>query len=93
MIPRAHQTDLFALEEQVRLGLWRLVDDVHAHLTATFSPDGYKIGVNVGAAAGQTIHHAHVHVIPWHGGDVPDPRGGVRWDIPEKAPYWEQEQG
>ena len=44
--------------------------------------------MNIGAAAGQTVGHAHVHVIPRYAGDVQDPRGGVRWVIPERAPYW-----
>ena len=45
--------------------------------------------VNVGADAGQTVGHTHVHVIPRYLGDVPDPRGGVRSIIPGKAKYWE----
>ena len=51
-------------------------------------PDGFTIGVNDGEAAGQTVMHAHVHVIPRYRGDVSDPRGGIRWVIPEKAAYW-----
>ena len=51
-------------------------------------PDGYNLGVNVGAAAGQTVGHAHVHVIPRRHGDQEDPRGGVRWIFPERARYW-----
>lgn len=47
-----------------------------------------NIGTNVGEVAGQTVEHAHVHVIPRTKGDVSDPRGGVRWVIPEKARYW-----
>jgi diadenosine tetraphosphate (Ap4A) HIT family hydrolase len=50
--------------------------------------DSFNIGVNDGLAAGQTIEHAHIHVIPRRLGDVPDPRGGVRWIIAEKAKYW-----
>jgi diadenosine tetraphosphate (Ap4A) HIT family hydrolase len=49
---------------------------------------GVNVGINSGAAAGQTIEHAHVHVIPRRAGDVADPRGGVRWVIPARAPYW-----
>ena len=52
------------------------------------SCSGMNIGTNVGAAGGQTIEHAHVHVIPRREGDVMDPRGGIRWVIPEKARYW-----
>jgi diadenosine tetraphosphate (Ap4A) HIT family hydrolase len=53
-------------------------------------PDGYNLGVNVGRAAGQTVMHAHLHVIPRYRGDHPDPRGGVRWIFPKKARYWEE---
>ena len=51
-------------------------------------PDGYNVGFNCGSAAGQTVPHVHVHVIPRFRGDVPDPRGGVRWVIPARAAYW-----
>ena len=50
-------------------------------------PDGYNVGFNAGLAAGQTVMHLHVHVIPRYTGDVPDPRGGVRYVIPAKANY------
>jgi diadenosine tetraphosphate (Ap4A) HIT family hydrolase len=58
----------------------KAIDEHHA-------PDGYNIGVNVGAAAGQTVAHLHLHVIPRRTGDVPNPRGGVRFVIPAKADY------
>lgn len=52
-------------------------------------PDGYNIGINDGPAAGQTVPHLHIHLIPRYKNDVPDPRGGVRWVVPEKARYWQ----
>ena len=66
-----------------------LVDEVKLQLDAELDPppDGYNIGINVGEAAGQTVFHLHVHVIPRYSGDVDDPRGGVRHVIPEKANY------
>lgn len=50
--------------------------------------DGFNIGWNDGPAAGQTVMHLHIHVIPRRLGDVADPRGGIRWVIPQRARYW-----
>lgn len=76
----------FADKEQAEV--WKLVAEVRAMLVAELHPDGFNIGLNDGTPAGQTVMHAHVHVIPRQHGDVADPRGGVRWVIPEKAGYW-----
>ena len=65
---------------------------VRGRLMAELRPDGFNVGVNDGPAAGQTVPHAHVHIIPRRAGDVPDPRGGVRWVVPAKAQYWVEEQ-
>jgi len=51
-------------------------------------PDGFNLGINDGEAAGQTMGQFHFHVIPRYTGDVPDPRGGIRWVIPSKGRYW-----
>ena len=51
-------------------------------------PDGFNLGINDGGAAGQTMGQFHFHVIPRYRGDVPDPRGGIRWVVPSKARYW-----
>ena len=48
----------------------------------------FNLGINDGAAAGQSVPHLHLHLIPRYRGDVPDPRGGVRWIIPNRAEYW-----
>ena len=50
-------------------------------------PDGYNLGLNVGRAAGQTVPHLHLHVIPRFNGDVDDPTGGVRFVIPARGNY------
>ncbi|QDG52099.1 HIT domain-containing protein [Persicimonas caeni] len=73
------------VEEQQ--AIMQLVDEVKAVLDARFEPDGYNIGINAGEAAGQTVMHLHVHVIPRYKGDMPDPRGGVRHVIPWKGNY------
>lgn len=58
---------------------------VRNDLEARFAPQGYNVGINVGTAAGQTVEHVHLHLIPRYQGDVDDPRGGIRWIIPAKA--------
>jgi diadenosine tetraphosphate (Ap4A) HIT family hydrolase len=63
---------------------------VRQHIEAVRTPAGYNIGINVGEVAGQTIAHAHLHVIPRYRGDVADPRGGIRCVIPTKTRYWEE---
>lgn len=65
-----------------------LVNEVKAALDASHQPDGYNVGFNAGEVAGQTVPHLHVHVIPRYRGDRPDPRGGIRWILPNKADYW-----
>ena len=57
-------------------------------IDADIDADGWNLGVNAGRAAGQTVEHAHVHLIPRRAGDVADPRGGVRWVLPDRAAYW-----
>ena len=90
VVPRTHEPDFFALTAHEQAAVWSLVNDVRLRIEAIRAPDGYNLGINVGAAAGQTVDHAHLHVIPRFRGDVADPRGGVRWIIPAKAAYWEE---
>ncbi|MFM8251655.1 MAG: DEAD/DEAH box helicase family protein, partial [Planctomycetota bacterium] len=59
----------------------------HSLILEQHAPAGFNIGVNVGVAAGQTVMHLHVHLIPRYPGDVPDPRGGVRHVIPGRGNY------
>jgi diadenosine tetraphosphate (Ap4A) HIT family hydrolase len=90
IVPRRHEADFLALTPEEQAAVWALVALVRRHIEAERTPDGYNIGVNVREAAGQTIAHAHLHVIPRYRGDVPDPRGGVRWVVPARAAYWER---
>ena len=88
VVPRRHVASLFDLSDEEQAAVWKLVAQVRAKLWHDLNPDAFNIGVNDGQAAGQTVLHAHVHVIPRRKGDSPDPRGGVRWVKPEKAKYW-----
>jgi len=65
-----------------------LLDAAKEQIDAEHRPDGYNVGINDGAPAGQTVAHLHMHLIPRYRGDVPDPRGGVRWVLAERARYW-----
>jgi len=82
---------LFDLPVEAQTELWETVRPVREILIERFKPDGFNIGVNDGTAAGQTVAHAHVHILPRYLHDVPDPRGGIRWIIPPKARYWQQQ--
>ena len=88
LIPKRHVARLFDLSEEELRALWSLVGKVRGLLMEKYRPDGFNVGVNEGEAAGQIIGHAHIHVIPRRKGDVPDPKGGIRWVIPAKAKYW-----
>jgi diadenosine tetraphosphate (Ap4A) HIT family hydrolase len=90
IVPRRHAASFFGVTEAERNAMFALVDAAKAALDAEFRPYGYNVGLNDGAAAGQTVPHLHLHLhlIPRYAGDREDPRGGVRWIIPEKAKYW-----
>jgi diadenosine tetraphosphate (Ap4A) HIT family hydrolase len=89
IVPRRHESAFWALRETEKAALWELVGAVKHHVESRLSPHGYNLGMNIGEAAGQTVGHVHLHVIPRYRGDVPDARGGVRWIIPNRARYWE----
>ncbi|MDN5339956.1 MAG: hypothetical protein PWQ30_1065, partial [Euryarchaeota archaeon] len=78
---------LFDATDAEQIALLALLREAKALLDGELHPDGYNIGVNVGPAAGQTVMHLHVHLIPRYAGDVEDPRGGVRGAVPEKRVY------
>ncbi|GAM10439.1 putative HIT-like protein [Geobacter sp. OR-1] len=97
IIPKRHIASLFEATNIEREALLELVTEVRVNLRLSpatlhegveIFPDGFNIGINDGAAAGQTVMHLHIHLIPRYVGDQPDPRGGVRWIFPEKADYW-----
>jgi diadenosine tetraphosphate (Ap4A) HIT family hydrolase len=85
--PIRHEPDFFELTSDEQDDIWELVWEVRELLMVERKVKAFNVGVNAGRAAGQTVRHAHVHLIPRYPGDVPDPRGGVRWVIPERARY------
>ena len=87
VIPLRHVANPFDATAAEHEALVRMVAAVRDTVDELHHPAGYNIGVNVGVAAGQTVHHLHVHVIPRYEGDVPDPRGGIRHVIPVKGNY------
>lgn len=88
VISSRHVGSFFELSATERDQLLSLIDRAKAALDGQFRPDAYNIGINDGVAAGQTVPHLHIHLIPRYTGDLPDPRGGVRWVVPGKADYW-----
>lgn len=85
VIPRRLVATWFDATREEQLAILELVDVTRQQLDAEFAPHGYNVGFNAGRAAGQTVFHLHVHVIPRFDGDVPDPRGGVRHVIPDRG--------
>jgi diadenosine tetraphosphate (Ap4A) HIT family hydrolase len=75
-------------EEQIHLLAW--INRTQKSLAESLlpQPDAFNFGLNDGPAAGQTMPQLHFHIIPRYAGDLPDPRGGVRWIIPARARYW-----
>lgn len=90
IIPRRHIGSFFKLSAVERESLLVLLESAKKRLDKENKPSAYNIGINDGSAAGQTVPHVHVHLIPRYAGDVSDPRGGVRWIFPNKADYWSQ---
>lgn len=88
IIPHRHVGSFFAIDVAERDALLALIEEAKRRLDKEFKPDGYNVGINDGAAAGQTVAHLHIHLIPRYAGDREDPRGGVRWIMPDKAKYW-----
>ncbi len=90
VVPKRHVETYFDATLDEMDAITRLIIKIKQKLDEQFNPDGYNIGINVGAAAGQTILHLHVHVIPRYLGDVPDPRGGIRRIKKSIVPYVEE---
>ncbi|MHB1013888.1 MAG: HIT family protein [Desulfurivibrionaceae bacterium] len=88
IVPKRHIASLFEATTEERFALFDLLTDMRARLLRERGAVGFNIGINDGEAAGQTVMHLHIHLIPRYAGDMSDPRGGIRWIFPDKAIYW-----
>ena len=91
IVPRRHVASWFDATPKEQGEMIAALSQVKERIEAEHAPAGYNMGINDGEAAGQTVGHLHLHVIPRYEGDVPDPRGGIRWVIPERACYWDDD--
>src|SRR5688500_4594400 len=87
IIPPRHVAAWCDASTAERSAMLEMVDVIRLIIDQKHSPDGYNLGLNIGAAAGQTVDHLHLHVIPRYLGDVPDPRGGVRHVLAARGNY------
>ncbi len=87
IIPKQHIADYFDLPERTKTACWTVVNRTKMLLVQRFHPAGFNVGINIGASAGQTIPHVHIHLIPRFSGDTANPIGGVRRVIEGKGDY------
>jgi diadenosine tetraphosphate (Ap4A) HIT family hydrolase len=87
IITRRHVAEYFQATAEEKAAIWALVDEMKLIIDKEYKPDAYNVGVNIGKAAGQSIPHLHIHMMPRYKGDMEDPRGGVRGVIPHKQKY------
>lgn len=88
IIPTRHVGSFFELTDAEQSAMLVLLRRARERLAAEIAPHGFTVGINDGPAAGQTVPHVHLHLIPRFLGDVADPRGGIRWVLPDNARYW-----
>jgi diadenosine tetraphosphate (Ap4A) HIT family hydrolase len=89
IIPKRHVGSFFEITQDEKLAILALLESAQKQLKKELNPPSFNIGINDGKEAGQTVPHLHIHLIPRYQSDMTDPRGGVRWIIPEKAKYWQ----
>jgi diadenosine tetraphosphate (Ap4A) HIT family hydrolase len=87
IILKRHVSSLFEASSEEITSIFDLGKQVQKYLSKQFKPDGYNVGFNELEAAGQSIPHCHMHIIPRYKGDVKNPRGGIRGVIPGKQNY------
>ncbi len=87
IVPKRHIATYFEATEEENGEFFFLMNQAKTEIDAEYQPDGYNMGCNNGVAAGQSVFHLHIHIIPRYNGDVKNPKGGVRWVVPKNASY------
>ena len=87
VVPIRHVESFFDLTGAELNAIYDLAKVAKQIIDDKYQPDAFNVGVNDGEAAGRTVHHVHVHLLPRYAGDVPNPRGGIRHIIPGKGSY------
>jgi diadenosine tetraphosphate (Ap4A) HIT family hydrolase len=87
IVPKRLVSNYFDLTLKEQTACWIVANRVKTILQEKYNPGGFTVGININEAAGQTISHCHIHVIPRYKGDVENPRGGIRGVIPSKKEY------
>lgn len=86
VVPKRHVVSFFDLTDGEMADAYSLLKTARELLERDVHPDGYTIGINEGVAAGRSVHHLHIHLVPRRHGDVEDPRGGIRRALPNGNP-------
>ena len=87
IIPKRHTANYFDLSLEEQKDYIELLNRVKGIVQEKYNPAGFNVGININEAAGQTVPHVHIHLIPRYEGDVEEPRGGVRGVVPGKKNY------
>ena len=69
IIPKEHYANLYELDDELASKVLVLAKKMITKLTDILGCDGYNIVQNNGEAAGQTVFHFHMHLIPRHKDD------------------------
>jgi len=87
IIPKRHTANYFDLSLEEQKDSIELLNLVRVIVQEKYNPAGFNVGININEAAGQTVPHVHIHLIPRYEGDVEEPRGGVRGVVPRMKNY------
>jgi len=87
IIPKRHAANYFELTLEEQKDCIELLNRVKFIVQEKYNPEGFNVGININEAAGQTVPHVHIHLIPRYEGDVEEPRGGVRGVVPGRRHY------